>query len=291
MKDVLRLMRCWQWVKNVFVFFPLFFGHKLLNGQLLLSCVEAAGLFALLSSAVYCFNDICDCQTDRLHPVKHLRPLASGRVSKGQALLVMSVCLFLAFGGCWLFGLSDMMWIFVCYVVLNVTYSLWLKHVPIVDVVVLASFYVIRLVAGAMATGVENSHWIVLMTFLLALLLGLGKRRDDVVRSEEAGVSMRQSVSVYSLPFLHTTMGVVGAVTIVCYVMYTLSDAVMERVGSRYLFATSVFVLVAVIRYLQLAIGHGEGGSPTLLMLHDRFMQVCVLCWFFCYVLLLYLLP
>lgn len=291
MKEVLQLMRCWQWVKNVFVFFPLFFGHQLLNGQLLVRCIETAALFCLLSSAVYCFNDICDCKTDRQHPVKRLRPLASGRMTVQQAIVVMSLCLLAAIGGCWLIGLHQLLWVFALYVTMNVAYSVWLKHVPIVDVVVLASFYVVRLAAGAVATDIENSRWIVLMTFLLALLLGLGKRRDDVVKSEETGVSMRTSASGYSLPFIHTTMGVVGAVTVVCYIMYTLSDDVIERVGNHYLYATSVFVLVAVMRYLQLAIGNGKGGSPTRLMLRDHFLQACVAGWFLCYVILLYLTP
>ena len=283
------LIRCPQWIKNIFVFFPLFFGHKILDMELLKQCIWAMLLFCPLSSAVYCFNDICDKETDRLHPVKRYRPLAAGKVSVAEAVMVMMVCLLVAFGGCVALGLYGLVYVFAVYVALNVLYSCWLKHIAIVDVMVLALFYVLRLVAGSVSTGVENSQWIILMTFLLALLLGLGKRRDDMVRCNETKQVLRQSTMHYSMPFINVSMAIVGSVTIVCYIMYTLSEDVMAHVGSHYLYVTSVFVLASVLRYMQLALGNGDSGSPTRLMWHDHFLQLCVLCWFGCFVLLLYL--
>lgn len=284
-----RLVRCSQWIKNIFVFFPLFFGHKILDVELLKQCVWAVLLFCPLSSAVYCFNDICDRKTDRLHPVKRHRPLAAGEVSVNGAVVVMMVCLLVAIGGCVALGLYRLLYVFGAYVALNILYSCWLKKLAIVDVLVLALFYVIRLVAGSVVTGVENSQWIILMTFLLALLLGLGKRRDDMVKCNETNTVLRQSTMHYSLPFVNVSMGIVGSVTIVCYIMYTLSEEVMAHVGSHYLYVTSLFVLASVLRYMQLALGNGESGSPTRLMWHDHFLQLCVLCWFGCFILLLYL--
>ncbi|MBO4659214.1 MAG: UbiA prenyltransferase family protein [Prevotella sp.] len=284
-----RLIRCSQWIKNIFVFFPLFFGHKILDLELLKPCVWAVLLFCLLSSAVYCFNDICDWKTDRLHPVKRYRPLAAGEVSLSETIVVMVVFLFLALGGCVALGLYKLLYVFIAYVVLNVLYSSWLKRIAIVDVLVLALFYVMRLIAGSVVTGVENSQWIILMTFLLALLLGLGKRRDDMVKCNETNTVLRQSTTSYSLSFVNVSMGIVGSVTIVCYIMYTVSEEVMAHVGSHYLYVTSLFVLASVLRYLQLAICNGESGSPTRLMWRDHFLQICVVCWFGCFILLLYL--
>ncbi|MBR4389488.1 MAG: UbiA prenyltransferase family protein [Prevotella sp.] len=297
MKNYFRLLRCDQWVKNIVVLFPLFFGHKMTDPVLLLRCVVTAVLFCLMASAVYCFNDVCDRDTDRRHPLKCRRPVAAGVISARTALVIMLGMLLLVAAFCivapmvspWFAGFLMLLPLFAFYLLLNIAYSLWLKHVAVVDVLVLASFYVIRLYAGSMATGIVNSRWIVLMTFLLALLLGIGKRRDDIVRHAATGDVLLHSTMGYSIPFVDAAMGVVGGVTIVCYIMYTMSTDVMTSVGSEYLYTTSIFVIAAVLRFLQLAIIKGESGDPSRLLLTDRFLHLCVLCWICCFLFFIYL--
>ena len=190
MVNYLRLLRCDQWVKNIIVLFPLFFGHKITDPVLLLRCIVAALLFCLVASAVYCFNDVCDREIDRRHPLKCQRPVAAGVISVRTAFMVMIGALLVVASFCVVAPLVSPLFdhfiqllpLFAFYLLLNIAYSLWLKHVAVVDVLVLAAFYVIRLYVGSMATGIVNSRWIVLMTFLLALLLGIGKRRDDIMR-------------------------------------------------------------------------------------------------------------
>ncbi len=297
MVNYLRLLRCDQWVKNIIVLFPLFFGHKITDPVLLLRCIVAALLFCLVASAVYCFNDVCDREIDRRHPLKCQRPVAAGIISVRTAFMVMIGALLVVASFCVVAPLVSPLFdhfiqllpLFAFYLLLNIAYSLWLKHVAVVDVLVLAAFYVIRLYVGSMATDIVNSRWIVLMTFLLALLLGIGKRRDDIMRHAATGEVLRHSTVGYSIPFVDAAMGVVGGVTIVCYIMYTMSADVMTSVGSDYLFTTSIFVIAAVLRFLQLAIIKGESGDPSRLLLTDRFLHICVLCWICCFLFFIYL--
>ena len=284
----LRLMRCSQWIKNIFVFFPLFFGHQIDDLALTIPCLYTALLFCPLSSAMYCLNDIMDRKTDRFHPVKRFRPIASGLVSVTEAFTVMAICLIVAFAGCLLVDLSEVLPVFVIYVALNVLYSTLLKKIAIVDILVLSLFYIIRLIAGSVATGIENSSWIILMTFLLTLLLGLGKRRDDMLKTTKTGHVLRSATSHYSMPYVTACMMILSGVTIVCYIMYTLSEEIVNRVGSRYLYTTGVFVLASILRYMWHVLRNQEIGDPTYLLLHDHIIQVCIMCWLCSFAILLY---
>jgi len=293
----IHLLRCNQWIKNILIFFPLFFGHQITSNRLFIRCTLAAFLFCILASVIYCFNDLCDRNADRKHPVKSLRPIASGEISVRSAVTAIIVGLLLVIS----FSLAaphisdvfadfqQVLVLYGIYLVSNILYSCWLKHIAILDVLVLAMFFIIRLYVGSVSTGIENSHWIILTTFLLALLLGIGKRRDDLIKSEEISVVLRQSTSNYSLNSINTAMGIVASVTIVCYIMYTLSPEAINNVGNNNLYVTSIFVIAGILRYLQMAIGNGESGSPTHLILHDRFLQICSLCWLCCYFIMIYL--
>ncbi|MDE6305235.1 MAG: UbiA prenyltransferase family protein, partial [Muribaculaceae bacterium] len=272
------LMRPQQWVKNLFVFLPLFFDRKLLDTACLVPTVIVFAAFCLLSSAVYCFNDIRDVEADRLHPHKCKRPVASGDVSIAQAYVVMAVCL--VGGGILLAMLNHT----VCclgavYVVLNWLYCIRLKQIALIDTFIVAVGFVIRIFAGGGASGSYISHWIVMMTFLLALFLALAKRRDDVVIYDETGVLTRKHIVSYNIAFLDTALAIISTVIVICYIMYTVSAEVVERIGSRYLYTTSAIVLLGVLRYLQLTVVDKCSGSPTRIFYRDRFIQICVALW------------
>ena len=175
-----------------------------------------------------------------------------------------------------------------CYFVINIAYCLKLKHMAIIDVFVISAGFVMRIYVGGIATYVVLSHWIVLMTFLLALFLAFAKRRDDVVIYEETGMLSRKNVDQYNLPFINQVIGILSAITIVCYIMYTVSPEVVERFGSRYVYITSVFVLAGIIRYLQLTIVEMRSGSPTKVLMSDFFTHLCLLLWIASFIVIIY---
>lgn len=281
-------MRPVQWVKNLFVFLPLFFDQRLFDVDLLWPVVITFVAFCLLSSAVYCFNDLRDVEADRLHPKKRLRPIASGEISVPAAYTVMAVC---ASGGTVLLCIlsEPVWWLGVLYLLLNMAYSWRLKRVALIDTFIVAIGFVIRIFAGGFAANLYLSHWIVMMTFLLALFLALAKRRDDVVIYAETGVLTRAHIVKYNVAFLDMALAVISTTIMICYVMYTVSPDVMDRIGSDYLYTTSVLVLLGLLRYLQITIVDRRSGSPTKVFLHDRFIQVCIALWMISYAGLLYL--
>jgi 4-hydroxybenzoate polyprenyltransferase len=165
-----------------------------------------------------------------------------------------------------------------------------LKQIAIVDVFIIAIGFVLRILAGGFATGIYLSHWIILMTFLLALFLAFAKRRDDVVMFEESGVMIRGNVNRYNLAFMNQVIAVVGTLTMMCYIMYTVSPETMERFQSSYIYTTSIFVLAGIIRYLQITIVDVKSGSPTKVLMKDRFLQACIIGWVLTFVVIIYVL-
>lgn len=292
LKSLISLMRPRQWVKNLFVFLPMFFGGALLN----VSCWTADLLcfiaFSLMASAVYCINDVRDAESDRMHPVKCRRPVASGRVSAatatalGVALAAGSLAVsFLALPHA---ALTCSL-VLITYLALNLIYSLGLKDIGIVDVCILALGFVLRVLVGGMAASIVLSPWIVLMTFLLAMFLALAKRRDDLLLMSQGTFEGRPSISNYNMPFMDMSLAVTGAVTIVCYIMYTLSPALENRLGSNYVYITSIFVVAGILRYLQIAMVEHRSGNPTSIMLHDKFIGMCMAGWILVFIFILYL--
>lgn len=277
-KAYFQLLRPHQYLKNTFIFLPLFFGLKIHHLDLLLACGAAFAAYSLVASAVYIFNDYRDREDDRRHPRKKDRPLASGAVSSREAFVLFAslVALGLAIG----FGLNLELGLLLCfYLVLNLAYSWKLKHIALVDVSIIASGFVLRLLAGHYATGVELSLWIVIMTFLLALFLALAKRRDDVLIFLESGTKARKVIDGYNLPLLDASMVMMATSTIVCYIMYTVSPEVVERVGSDKLYLTTVFVIMCILRYMQITFVEQRSGSPTEILIHDRLFQALLLAW------------
>ena len=280
-------MRPHHYIKNIFIFIPLFFALKITDMHLLFSAFIAFIAFSLSASAVYILNDYFDIEDDKKHPKKRLRPLASGEVSKKEAI-VMMLSLF-GFSIALISSLSlGATAILFFYMMMNIAYSLHLKHIAIIDVTIIAIGFVLRLFMGSVVTGIVLSHWIVIITFLLALFMALAKRRDDVLIYENTGKKMRKVVDGYSLPFLDIAMAIMASVVIVSYIMYTSSPEVIERMGSEYLYLTSLFVIMGVMRYLQITFVFLDSGSPTQIVLKDRFVQFTLILWVVSFAWILY---
>ena len=290
MKKTLLLIRPQQWIKNGFVLIPMFFAGRLLNADDAIASVVTFFAFSFAASAIYCFNDIVDVEADRRHPVKCHRPIASGAVSIATGYALMAILVLLS--ALLLFFLpqraGETAGIVLFYLLLNVGYCIWLKHHAIIDVCTVAFGFVLRILAGGMACDVAVSNWLVLMTFLLALFLSFAKRRDDVLRMNETGEAPRHNTIRYNLTFVNQAITITGTVTLVCYIMYTVSPEVVSRFNAPYLYLTSIFVLVGLLRYMQLTVVDEVSGDPTKILLRDRFTQTIVVAWIMSFLLVIY---
>lgn len=291
MKPIIQLLRPQQWLKNTFIFLPAFFDRHLFESGSLVPCIFMFVAYCLAASGIYCFNDIWDVEADRMHPTKKNRPIACGALGKVMGYLLMSLCIISSLVITYITGCKETVAVIVLYVVMNIAYCVCLKRIAIVDVFVIAIGFVLRIFAGSFASGTRITHWIVLMTFLLALFLAFSKRRDDVVMYESSGVKTRRNVNRYNLSFMNTAIAIIASITMMCYIMYTVSPEVIKRFQSPYIYMTSVFVLAGIIRYLQLAIVDVRSGSPTKVLMTDRFVQLCIIGWIATFVVILYITP
>jgi len=278
LKEYILLARPDQYVKNGFVLLPLFFGQKLHDLDPLLAALGAFMAFCLASSCVYAFNDIRDVDSDRRHPVKKNRPLASGALSKTGAWIYLTLLLVASLLISFIFLNREFLIFLAGYLLLNAAYSLALKHLAIIDVVCIAVGFVLRVFAGGAAAGVYISHWLILMTFLLALFLAMAKRRDDVVLAGE-GLSLRKSLDGYNLEFVSSSLVLLAAVLIVVYVLYTVSPEIRARHHSDKLYLTTLGAVVGLLRYMQLTLVEGNSGPPTAVFWKDIFLQAVVVLW------------
>lgn len=287
---VIRIVRPRQWVKNFFVFIPLFFGGQMSNTTLLLDALTTFIAFSLAASSIYCLNDIVDVEADRQHPVKCHRPIASGQVSVSAAYALMAIMLILSMTVCpMLKGRSMAVGAVVLgYWIMNIAYCVWLKNFAIIDVCLIAFGFVLRILAGGLATAIEPSNWLVLMTFLLTLFLSFAKRRDDVLRMEATGKPPRKNTIRYNLTFINQAITISASITLVCYIMYTVSPEVTARFNSHYIYLTTIFVLVGLLRYIQIAVVDKQSGDPTKIILRDRFTQLVVLAWMVSFLFIIY---
>lgn len=290
--SLFSIMRPYQWAKNLFIFLPLFFGDLLLDPEALRLGFVAFASFCFIASSIYCFNDLLDVEEDRLHHTKCNRPFARGDVSRAQGYVLMGLLAIIAITIATLWG-GENRWYLVgilsFYFVLNLLYSWKLKHFAIVDVIIIAIGFVLRLIAGGVTCNIVLSHWIVIMTFLLALFLAFAKRRDDVLIYDTTGIKARENITRYNLTFLNSVLSILSAITIVSYIMYTVSEEVVARIGSQYLYLTSVFVIAGILRYLQLTLVDEQSGSPTKILLTDRFIQISIIGWILSFVFLIYI--
>ncbi len=292
-KDILKLIRPKQWIKNLFVFIPMFFGGELFDMQSLAVCAITFAAFSLVASSVYCYNDIVDVDADRRHPVKCKRPVASGAVSVRLAYCLMAVTFALSLATTLLLPpevMPNVTAVLVFYYLLNLAYCSKLKQYAIVDVCIVAFGFVLRILAGGFACEVTPTGWLVIMTFLLTLFLSFAKRRDDVVRMNETGEAPRKNTVRYNLTFINQAITITASVTLVCYIMYTVSPEVAVRFDTPYLYLTFVFVLLGLLRYIQISVVDKKSGDPTKVILRDHFTQIIVVLWILSFLLMIYVI-
>lgn len=281
------LLRVEHWVKNLFLFIPAFFAGTLNEPLVLERAVLGFAAFCLIASAVYIMNDLVDAPQDRQHPDKCKRPIASGQIGTLQALSILFALL--AAGAALSAILSPEMLIYgILYFIVNVAYSFSLKHFAIVDISLIGIGFLLRVLAGGAVTGVPVSHWLIVLTFLLAMILGLAKRRGEYIIAMGEN-NFRKALEGYNLPFLDMAMVVCSTVAVVAYLMYCFSPDTNTPITSDKKYYTAFFVIVGILRYLQLTLVFNKTESPTRALLRDRFLQVVLLGWIGCFVWLLYL--
>lgn len=292
MKNIFRLIRPTHWIKNFFVFMPLFFGGAITDISMLTNAVIAFISFSFIASAIYCYNDIIDVEDDRRHSVKRHRPIASGAVSVSAAYLIMIVMILISISTAMLAGSRwcSLATVIAIYFLMEIAYCRILKLYAIVDVIILSAGFVLRILAGSVATGIIPSQWLVLMTFLLTLLLALAKRRDDVLRMNRTGEAPRHNTHRYNMTFINQSITVTASVTLVCYIMYSLSPEVVARTRFEYLYLTTVFVIAGLLRYMQLTAVDQRSGDPTKLLTEDRFLQITIALWALSFLIIIYIL-
>jgi 4-hydroxybenzoate polyprenyltransferase len=280
-------LRPGQWTKNLLVFAGLIFGEKLLDARAATLAAGAFAIFCALSGMVYLVNDVRDREADRVHPIKSRRPIASGALSPGMATSAALVLGAAGLAGAfWIgtaFGLTA-----AAYVALQILYTASLKHVVILDALALSGGFVLRALGGAVAVGVEFSHWLLLLTLLLALFLALSKRRSELVMLAGEAQDHRRSLAEYSPYLLDQMIGVVTASTLIAYAFYTISPETVQKFGTDRLLLTVPFPLYGIFRYLYLVHQKDGGGSPSDLLLTDRPLLACVALWGVAVIIILY---
>ena len=287
-RAIVVLARPWQWVKNGLVLAALVFSHRLfLPHDAMLSAVALVA-FCALSSFAYVLNDISDREADRFNPEKRDRPLARGDLSVAAA-----ACFAIALGALATLlsaalGLNFLV-IAALYVALQFGYSLWAKHYVVLDIVAVAIGFVLRAFAGGVAIGVQVSPWLVFITFVLAMLLVLGRRRQELVAMGEGAARHRGVLSQYSIRLIDQMLAIVAGATLVSYMIYTASAEVAAKLGTHYLYLTVPFVAFGILRYLYLVDKRNEGGDPSRLLIRDRPLLITVLLWIAADVALLYI--
>jgi 4-hydroxybenzoate polyprenyltransferase len=286
-KCILVSMRPTQWIKNVFIFVGILFSQRLFQLDLLLSVAAGFILFSLTASSVYLVNDIRDAEKDRHHPEKCTRPIAAGHLKIGRAYIAaISLAFFAVAGGYLLNPLFG--FIQTAYILMNLSYSLKLKHLVILDVMVIALGFVLRVLAGTALAGVSPSDWLILCTLTLSFFLGFGKRRHELVSLEEGANDHREVLNAYSIPFLDQMIAVVTACTVMSYALYTMSPETVNRFGTRNLIFTIPFVIYGIFRYLYLIYHKKNGGNPSSIVISDRPFLVNGFLWLSSVILVIY---
>jgi decaprenyl-phosphate phosphoribosyltransferase len=288
LSNIMKLLRPTHYIKNLFVLLPLFFSAQITNSVLLFNALLAFVSFCLVASSVYVFNDIYDADEDRFHPQKKTRPIASGAISIPFAF-ALDICL--SFCGLFLAFLVNyqLLLVLVAYKLINILYTLILKRIAILDVMVLSLGFVLRLYAGSVSTDVKLSEWIIIMTFLLSMLIVVGKRRNDVSFFEKEEIVLRHAVKGYNSMFLNYTMILLSSVIIVAYIMYTVSPEIRLRLGTDHLFTTVFWVVAGILRYLQLLFVFSSKDNPVRLLIKDHPLKLILLAWFLNFLYFLYM--
>lgn len=292
MTKYIKLLRVEQWVKNLFVFLPLFFSGNIFENDLFIRSVYAFVVFSLTASSIYIINDYSDIESDKKHPEKKNRPLVSGAISKPTALMILGF-LMVVIAALFYYGqhfLKIDIWkfavIIIFYFLINLAYTFRLKHVAIIDVSIVSLGFVLRVLAGGYATGIPISQWAILLTFVLALVLALGKRRGELINAQISGRT-RRALDGYNVQFADIALSISVTLAIICYLMFTVTPEVQERFGIR-IFYTVIFVVFAFLRYLQQTLVYNRTESPTKIVYKDRYIQITIVLWVISFLLLIY---
>jgi decaprenyl-phosphate phosphoribosyltransferase len=290
MKYYLKLLRPKDWAKNLFLFIPSFFAGQFFSPSRLEETLTGFLAFCCVASSVYILNDYRDIAEDRIHPVKSARPLASGKVNQSIAILLSIGLLILGTGLAYIADPNfKFLFILGIYFFMNLAYCFGMKNIAILDILILATGFVLRVKGGSIVSRIDISEWLVIMTFLVALFLAIAKRRDDLQLKATTGTDMRKSMSGYNQDFLDTMLGLFSAIIIVAYINYTVSPLTIIRLGTHRLYYTSLFVIAGIMRYLQITFVQKRSGSPTEILYKDFFIQVTIALWIISFFVILYL--
>ena len=269
------------------MFVPVFFAGLIFNTEKILEVAAGFFCFSLVASSIYIINDYRDIEEDKMHPLKRTRPLASGAVSKSTAIILCLLFLITGFTGAW-FIRDKFLFVLSIYFFINLGYSFGLKNIPILDIILIAIGFVLRVKAGAVIARIGLSEWLTIMVFLLALFMAMAKRRDDVLIKLSSGNEMRKAAKGYNMDFINTALSLICAVIIVSYFMYTMSPEITTRLQTHRLYYTCLFVLAGIFRYLQLIFVQQNSQSPTKILYKDRFIQATILLWILSFYIILY---
>ncbi|MEA1980710.1 MAG: decaprenyl-phosphate phosphoribosyltransferase [candidate division Zixibacteria bacterium] len=286
---IFKSLRPLQWIKNFVLFAALVFAGEVLNLDKALLSVIGFIIFCLLSSSIYVINDLIDKSKDKLHPLKKDRPIASGEISSTTALTISILLLVISLSLSFYISLNFFI-ISLSFIILNLLYTFILKNVVIIDVLTIALSFVIRAHAGAVIISVPTSKWMLINTLLLALFLGFGKRRHELIFLKHTASEHRKSLGKYSPYLLDQLIGVVTGAVVVMYMLYSFSPEVSQKLGTENLFLTIPFVIYGIFRYLYLIHREEEGGSPSNILISDRPILLTVLFWILTVIITLYLL-
>lgn len=292
MKAYFKLLRVEQWVKNLFVFIPLFFSGKIFETTQLFETIFSFIIFSFTASSIYIINDYSDIESDRVHPEKCRRPLASGAISVGRAKLVLVGLVISTIG--LIISLSDVFGynvlkfgaVISSYFVMNLAYTFRLKHIAIVDISIIAVGFVLRVLAGGYATGIVVSQWAIILTFVLALVLAVGKRRGELVNTQLSG-NTRKALDGYNIQFADIVLSISVTLAIVSYIMFVISPETQKEFTNK-VFYTFIFVIFAFLRYLQQTLVYNRTESPTKMIYKDRYIQVVLALWGLAFLVLIY---
>ena len=286
--NYLKLTRVPQWIKNFFVFVPLLFSLHLFDSNYFLTTLEAFITFCLASSLIYVINDLIDIEADRAHPIKRDRPLAAGKISKLNAIIVIVFLVILIVILLLIFN-AEFIYIVGGFVALNVLYSFWFKHIVILDIFSIAAGFTIRVLAGAIVISVPVSSWLVLTTIFISLFLGVMKRHSELLLSTGVdGASSRKVLSQYSLNFADQMATVAAAGVIICYALYTVSERTVTIFHTEDLIYTTPFVVYGIFRYMYLEYISNKGDNTTRIVLTDIQLIITVIAYTITTILIIY---
>lgn len=277
-----------QWIKNLFVFIPMFFNKQFASQESVFLATIAFFSFSFIASSIYCFNDIIDVEFDKKHNEKKNRPIASGLISIKAARFCMLGSALIGFALAYFCCGFSLFFVLLTYFSINIFYTLKLKQIIVLDVAIIALSFVMRLIAGGIATQTQLSYWILIMVFLLALYLAFAKRRDEVLIYIENKIIVRKNIDKYSIKFLDAILLILSLTLISLYLAYSFSPEIKIQFNSHYVWLTSIFVIFGLFRYHKLIKLRRNYVNPTKILLKDRPMQFILLGWLISFYIIIY---